>query len=231
MKYITIIQTRTASSRLPAKCFLPLANMPLVTLCFKRAVTSFADTWVAITEDSTDDLLADYLKKMNIPYFRGHSDNVLDRYKKLCIKLNLNPDVTVIRLTGDNPIVDKTFLEKMKIIWENNNLDYLSGLPLNHNDNGWPKGLSAEFFRVRNLYDINTEDADKYTKEHVTPSIKKNSKNTDSMESFEKLDFHFKRSYSIDTLEEYIYLASLFEKVDWDESYIKVLDYEKKQLI
>jgi spore coat polysaccharide biosynthesis protein SpsF len=226
MKYFTIIQTRTTSSRLPAKCFLPIAGMPLVKLCFKR-VSSFSDTCVAISVDKSDDLLASYLQSSKISYFRGHLTNVLKRFTSLCLQSNLNPNDTVIRLTGDNPLVDNIFLERMKKIWEKNNLNYLSAEPDNLAKYGWPKGLSAEFFKVQSLYEINSDEVDEYTKEHVTPSIKKNSKISANMAEFEKLGFFFKNSYGIDTFEDYLYVADLFQKVRWDESYIKILEFEK----
>ena len=92
---------------------------------------------------------------------------------------------------------------------------------------GWPKGLSAEFFKAESLYAINSHETDEYQKEHVTPGIKKYSKQFGHMAKFEKLGFDFKKSYSIDTIEDYLYVASLFQKVDWNESYIKILEYEK----
>ena len=227
MKYFTIIQTRTSSSRLPAKCFLPMGGMLLVKLCFKRVSSLFSDTCVAISNDKSDDLLADYLKSSKISYFRGHLKNVLKRFTSLCLQSNLNPNDTVIRLTGDNPLVDNIFLERMKRVWEKNNLDYLSAEPDNLIKYGWPKGLSAEFFRAQSLYEINSDEVDEYTKEHVTPSIKKYSNNSTNMAEFEKLGFFFKNNYGIDTLEDYLYVADLFQKTRWDESYIKILEFEK----
>lgn len=235
MKYLTIIKTRTTSSRLPAKCFLPLANMPLIALCAKRAASSFAETWVAISDHASDDLLANFLETSNILYFRGDLTNVLNRFAKLSLKLNLKPDDTIIRLTGDNPLVDSKFLEKMRIVWESRKLDYLSAQPDYLSvkpDNlikyGWPKGLSAEFFRVKSLYAINSIQTNEYQKEHVTPGIKQYSKRFTHMAKFEKLGFAFKKSYSIDTLEDYLYIAGLFQKVHWNESYFNILEFEKK---
>ena len=94
MKYFTIIQTRTSSRRLPAKCFLPIGGMPLVKLCFKR-VSSFTDTCVAISDDKSDDLLASYLQNSKISYFRGHLTNVLKRFISLCSQFNVHPNDTI----------------------------------------------------------------------------------------------------------------------------------------
>ena len=146
MRYICIIQARTTSSRLPAKSLLPIAKMPLAILVAKRAISNFHETWVITSKNESDDLLSSYLETSKIPYFRGELDNVLNRFCSLCLKLKAKPEDTIIRLTADNPLVDDSFLENMKIIWEKYNLDYLSAEPDNLMKYGWPKGLSAEFF-------------------------------------------------------------------------------------
>jgi len=43
--------------------------MPLVTLCAKRAASSFAETWVAISDHASDDLLANYALEVIYPMF------------------------------------------------------------------------------------------------------------------------------------------------------------------
>ena len=176
MRYYCIIQSRTSSVRLPAKSLLPIANLPLVVLCFKRASPSFATTIVATSSDSTDDLLSSYMENFKIPFFRGDLNNVLKRYHSICMKFEVKPDDTIIRLTADNPIVDSKFLEKMKIIWEQNNFDYFSAEPNDLKKYGWPKGLSAEFFKAESIYSIDIDNTDDYAKQHVTPQIKKFSK-------------------------------------------------------
>ena len=229
MRYVCIIQARTTSTRLPAKCFLPIAKMPLIILCAKRATSSFADTWVAISNHFTDDLLAHCLENFKIPYFRGNLNNVLDRFCALCLRLDIKPEDTIIRLTGDNSLIDNKFLGKMKLIWENYDLDYLSAEPDNLIKYGWPKGLSAEFFKAKSIYSINNIETDEYIKEHVTPSIKKKSKLTAHMAKFENINHYFKRSYGIDTLEDYLYVANLFKGVKWNTNYIKLLELGKKE--
>jgi len=238
MKYITVIQTRTNSSRLPGKCLLPIAGLPLVVLCRNRVINSFSDTWVAISDHESDDLLAKCLKNLSVPFFRGDLNNVLDRFVSLCKKLKSKPDDVIIRLTGDNPLVDRIFLEKMRLTWENNNFDYLSAQPDYLSlkpDNlikyGWPKGLSAEFFKVKSLYKIHNKETNQYEKEHVTPGIKKHAKRLAHMGKYEKLGFSFKKNYSIDTLDDYLKVAEIFEKVRWDESYLKILEFEKNGII
>ncbi|MDA9641687.1 hypothetical protein N9T26_02235 [Alphaproteobacteria bacterium] len=223
MRYICIIQSRTNSFRLPGKCFLPVGGMPLAVLCAKRAISNFAETWVATSASPLDNLLADRLKAANIQFYRGSLDCVLDRFCSLCRLRKINDNDVVIRLTGDNPIVDRVFLEKMKNIWESHDLEYLTGEPSDLKKYGWPKGLSAEFFRAGLLYASQSLTADKLNQEHVTLAIRNKAKKTAHMAEFEQFPFVFKKSFGIDTLDDYLFVSSLFDKVRWDVQYTKVL--------
>lgn len=223
MRYISILQSRTSSARLPGKCFLPLAGMPLVELCAKRTDVDFAESWVATSGDPSDDLLAKRLEFAGVLCFRGSLENVLERFCVLCRDQNISNEDTVIRLTGDNPIVDKFFLHKMKSVWESNNLDYLSGEPNDLLRYGWPKGLSAEFFKAGALYEAYRGCPDSYSCEHVTPSIKENAKNSAHMARFQKFNRRFMKGFSVDNLTDYLRMAQIFESIDWDTPYEKIL--------
>lgn len=224
MKYICIIQTRTNSSRLPGKCFLPFGDFTLVELCAKRAETEFSQTWVAISDAPSDDLLAHRLAAAQIPFFRGGLDNVLDRFYSLCSHQNIEDDDVVIRLTGDNPIVDGVFLEKMRQVWEKNNLDYLSAEPSDLKKFGWPKGLSAEFFKAGLLYASKSKSTDAYNFEHVTPYIRETATEAAHMGSFEKMTKEFKHSFGVDTLDDFLFVSGLFNKAPWNASYETFLE-------
>ena len=223
MAYFCIIQSRTNSTRLPGKCFLPVAGMPLIELCAKRSKTKFAETWVATSSSPSDDLLANMLEKSKISYYRSSLDNVLERFQSLCRKQKVKSDDTVIRLTGDNPLVDSLFLEQMRLVWENNDLDYLSGEPPNLKEFSWPKGLSAEFFKAGSLYDVPNKSTNSYSLEHVTPDIQKSVRKISHMGNFLKINYQNDKSFGIDSLDDYLYVAKIFNQVRWDDSYENLL--------
>tara|TARA_B110000037_G_C16882887_1_gene408753 strand:+ start:25 stop:711 length:687 start_codon:yes stop_codon:yes gene_type:complete len=223
MTFICIIQSRTNSVRLPGKCFLPLAGMPLVELCARRSQTKFAKTWIAISDCPSDDLLAKRLEMAKLSFYRGSSDNVLERFYSLCKYQKVKEDDVVIRLTGDNPLVDCIFLEKMKKIWEENDLDYLTGEPPDLKDYAWPKGLSAEFFRARSLYQAKNSTVNKFDLEHVTPFIRHNARKSACMADLKKLKYPSKKNFSIDRLNDYLYVAKIFDQIKWNESYESIL--------
>lgn len=210
MKYLTIIQARTSSTRLPKKSLMPISEIPLVKLCALRADNNFSDLVVATSYEKSDDELAKLLIGSNFKIHRGSLDNVLSRFINIIDEYNLDDEDVVIRLTADNPIVDKHFLELLRTSWENNNLDYLCAEPEDINKSMWPKGLSAEFIKAKNLKESYIKDKSSNNLEHVTPYVK----NSNCKKAFgnEITDLNFKKKLflGIDTLDDYLRLKNIF---------------------
>ena len=130
MKYLTIIQARSSSSRLPRKSLMPIAGIPLAHLCAIRAKNDFSRLIVATSNEASDDDLAKMLLEAGVEVFRGSLTNVLSRFIDIVDSHMLADEDAIIRLTGDNPIVDGKFLGILKTAWEKLGLDYLSGQPV-----------------------------------------------------------------------------------------------------
>ncbi len=82
MTTLVVVQARTGSTRLPGKVRLPLAGKPLLVRMIERvraAQTPF-DLVVATTVEGSDDPLVDLCKEADIPCFRGHPTDLLDRH-------------------------------------------------------------------------------------------------------------------------------------------------------
>ena len=112
-KIRAVLQARLSSSRLPAKMLLPVCGMPLIVLCARRATIYGVDVIVATSTDPSDDLLVQTLENYDIPFQRGDLNNVLDRF--IQASNDLAEDDLVIRLTGDNPVVDGGFLDELLV--------------------------------------------------------------------------------------------------------------------
>ena len=89
--------------------------------------------------------------------------NVLKRFRDF-IKI-LKNDI-IVRVTADNPFVDKNFLIRLIKIYKFKNLEYLHMIILKI----YPKGYKLKF-KVKHLREIKTNKI--FVKEHVTPLIKK----------------------------------------------------------
>lgn len=228
MKYLTVLQMRTSSSRLPGKAFLDFNGTCLYKLCIERAQVPFSKLIVATSNETTDDLLAFKLHKEECLVFRGELGDVLSRFVHISNEFRLASSDVIIRLTGDNPLVDKYFLSEMKQVWEQNDLDYLSAQPKNSGLINWPYGLSAEFFKVELLQKSFVEDLSSYNKEHVTPYISKNASKMGCLADFIPPFDLIERSFSVDELDDYLFVAQLFAQMDKTAHYREIIEVAKK---
>ena len=92
--------------------------------------------------------------------------NVLKRFRDFT--KNFKKNDIIVRVTADNPFVDKNFLIRLIKIYKFKNLEYFSA---HDNIKNLPYGIQAEIFKVKHLREIKTNKI--FVKEHVTPLIKK----------------------------------------------------------
>ena len=224
MKYLTIIQARSSSSRLPRKSLMPVAGIPLVHLCAIRAKNDFSRLIVATSNEASDDTLAKMLLEAGVEVFRGSLTNVLSRFIDIVDSNMLADEDAIIRLTGDNPIVDNKFLEILKTAWEKLGLDYLSGQPEDMSNSNWPYGLSAEFIKVGLLRDGYLSDKSDSNIEHVTTFARKNAKNKAFGNQVTNLEFKEKLRVTVDTKDDFERVSKLFEKCTPSACFTSILD-------
>ena len=206
MKSIAVIQARTTSSRLPAKALLPVAGYPLVVLAAKRAANTGRDVIVAISDESTDDYLAEVLAASEISFFRGCLENVLSRF--ILALESFEDETIVVRLTGDNVLPDGHLIDEVEKDFLENKLEYLI---CNGADSGLPYGLSLEVTRLRHLRNAFRESSVDFDLEHVTPAIRR------------KFGPHYFKKYlskkmgnyraTVDSLSDYLQIADIFNSV------------------
>jgi spore coat polysaccharide biosynthesis protein SpsF (cytidylyltransferase family)/aryl-alcohol dehydrogenase-like predicted oxidoreductase len=203
---IAVIQARTTSSRLPAKVLLPVAGYPLVVLAAKRAANTGRDVIVAISDESTDDYLAEVLAASEIRFFRGSLKNVLSRF--VVALESFEDEKIVVRLTGDNVLPDGHLIDEVEKHFIENKLEYLI---CNGADSGLPYGLSLEMTRLKHLRSASRESSVAFDIEHVTPAIRR------------KFGSHYFKKYlskkmgnyrvTVDCLNDYLQIVDLFGSV------------------
>jgi spore coat polysaccharide biosynthesis protein SpsF len=163
IKVCFVIQARMNSSRLPGKVLIPMPLMggkPLIQWIVDELKKSKLDfeIIVASSTNSENDILENYCNDNLIKFFRGDENDVLSRFIE--ITKNETPDV-VVRLTGDNPILDITLLEYV-----------ISQHILNKNDYStteWlPIGMNMEVISPRALISLQDVETSQSEKEHVT---------------------------------------------------------------
>ena len=204
---IILIQSRSNSSRLPAKALLPICDMPMVVLVAKRAANSGKRVLVVTSENESDDLLCKYLKTSHIEYFRGSLDNTLDRF--IMALSDFNDDTIIHRLTADNVFPDGNLVDEIEQDFISKRAEYLM---CNGIKSGLPYGLSVETFRLISLREAYKETNLPYDLEHVTPYIRRN-KVVTIFDKYLHLDLG---SYSctIDTYYDYQSINKVFDDVE-----------------
>lgn len=164
MKTVAIIQARLGSERLPGKVIqkLPFNNgKPLIKIIISQLKQlEFVDEIILATSiNSENDILVELLKDADISIFRGSEENVLERFYKAAKKYKANQ---IIRVTGDNPIVDLESLSETYNFHIENNYDYTKG-------SGLPIGINTEVFSFKTLEKAYYSAKFEKEKEHVTP--------------------------------------------------------------
>jgi spore coat polysaccharide biosynthesis protein SpsF len=182
----------------------PMLQVLIERICTSRTIDELV---VATTTKPEDDEIEELSEQLNVSCFRGSELDVLDRvYRAAC---QHNADI-VVRVTGDNPLVDGMFIDGV-IEWFQANAakpDYVTTT-----GGGYPLGLSVEVFTFSVLKTAWTEDNNSAWREHVTPYIYKNPGRF-SVAVFRALEdlSHFR--WTVDTTADLAFVRALFGKLD-----------------
>ena len=167
---VGIIQARMGSTRLPGKTLAPILGRPLIGVLLERVRGSAAvEEWVVATSvDSRDDPLARAVERLGVRVSRGSEDDVLDRFYRAAEQLH--PRI-VLRLTGDNPLLDGAFVDMVARRFSEQPCDYAETTQ----SKTYPLGLSVEIMTFEALSQAWSEDSSLQGREHVTPFLYRNS--------------------------------------------------------
>ena len=160
-----VIQVRSSSTRFKNK-FLKKINYLSITKFLIERIKKLKKSYkIIVAIPSGDRKIYTHIKSLKeIEIFKGSKDNVLDRYYKCSVNKNLD---TVVRLTGDNPLIDLEILDtsikkhvKLKKLFTTNCIN-----------NTFPNGFEFEIIDKKLLYKAWKNSSRKSDKEHVTPYI------------------------------------------------------------
>lgn len=163
-----IIQARMGSSRLPGKVLQEICGKPLLlheVIRVRRART-LGQVVVATTDNPEDDRIAEVCRASGIPCFRGDPQDVLDRYYKAA---QLFSAETIVRLTGDCPVIDPQEIDRTVTAYFETGVDFAA----NRLPPPWtrttPIGMDTEVVSFENLARAWREAEQKFEREHVMP--------------------------------------------------------------
>jgi len=165
-----IIQARMGSTRLPGKVMLPIDNSNTIIwyvtnqLKYSKMCEKII---IATTDLAEDDKIIDFAKKNSIHFFRGSSEDCLDRYYQCAKSFSIS---TIIRITCDNPLIDPTLIDDAIKQFNEGGYDYVS----NCKPRSFPQGTEVEVFSFDALEKAWNDAQKPSEREHVTPHFYNN---------------------------------------------------------
>jgi len=164
-----IVQARMGSTRLPGKVLMQIQGKSLIALELERISRAkmLDNIIVATTVSPSDDELVAHCEEMGYAVYRGSEEDVLERYYKAATAFHVD---TVVRLTGDCPIIDPVIVDDAVAFFKTNIYDYIS----NANPPTLPDGMDTEVFTFLALEKAHKEAHINSEREHVTPYMWKN---------------------------------------------------------
>lgn len=166
-----VIQARMGSTRLPGKVLMKIAGKPILLHVLER-IKNLKREYKRIIITSVlpeDDKIEKFCKKEGVLYFRGSENDVLDRYYQAAKLFKLEH---IVRLTGDNPLVDADNLEFLIKEHLKKGADYSSNK--SEVNSGLPEGVGAEIFKFSALEKSWLEGKKDNHREHVNEYILEN---------------------------------------------------------
>ncbi|MGL5059960.1 MAG: aminotransferase class III-fold pyridoxal phosphate-dependent enzyme, partial [Microcoleus sp.] len=166
MTNLAIVQARMGSTRFPNKVMRPILGIPMIELLLDRLSQSkLLDRIIlATSQDTRNQALADRVRGLGYEVYQGSEDDVLDRYYQAA---TAHKAETVIRITGDCPLVDAEIVDRAIAKFQTSNADYLS----NVTPPTYPDGLDVEVFTFKALTRAWQEARQPREREHVTTYI------------------------------------------------------------
>ena len=154
------------STRLPGKVMRQVLGTPLIqTLIERLRLAKSIDLIVLATStELVNDPLEALVSGMGIPVYRGSETDVLDRYYQTAKKYQAQ---TVIRITGDCPLIDPVLIDQVVTDFKNQKVDYLATA-----SDCFPDGLDTEVFTFSALDEAQQNATSAHDREHVTPYLK-----------------------------------------------------------
>ena len=171
MKYLVIVQARTNSLRLPNKVMKKIMKKTIIEiLLYRLSYSQLIDKIViATTRNKEDTKLVKLVKDLGYQVYRGSEKNVLKRFFDVS---KIYKSKSIIRITGDCPLIEPKIVDRVIKLFEKNKVDYCSNI----NPRTFPKGLDVEVFTQKAL-EYSLKKAKKINDfEHVTTIMQKSKK-------------------------------------------------------
>jgi spore coat polysaccharide biosynthesis protein SpsF len=164
LKVGVVSQARMSSTRLPGKVLREAGGRPLIAYHIDRLKAAGLPVYLATTDQTADDPLATWAADNSVPYVRGGTNDVLNRYGLAAAKFGLD---VIVRVTSDCPLIDGRIIGEglAAYLAQFDSKCYLT----NGLKRTYPRGMDFEIFSRALLDKALAEATAPHEREHVTP--------------------------------------------------------------
>tara|TARA_B100000678_G_scaffold274334_1_gene265375 strand:- start:387 stop:1118 length:732 start_codon:yes stop_codon:yes gene_type:complete len=161
MKFHIYIQARVNSTRFPKKILKKIDGKSIFEILVKRLeLVSNSEIFLITGSHLLNNELIDEAEKMNISYFSGDENNILNRFYNASQKFSTQ---NIIRITGDCPLIDFELVNEATKIFSQQKIDLL----LNYIPRTYPHGFDFEIFTANVLENSRNNVYNKYDDENL----------------------------------------------------------------
>jgi len=217
-----LVQARMGSSRFPEKALAKIAGRPSLEWVLLRLSPIYGVEKILLTSDlPKDSILAELAHRRGFKVLRGSERDVLARFASAVRIFGLQ---TVIRITGDCPLIDSRLVKKaLEVFWKKRP-DYLRL-------SGVADGFDVEVISGKTILEADGEARLPSEREHVVPYIRRFSRYRKLFFPYNGKDYsHY--HLSLDYPEDLELLSAIVEALDGRtdftyEEVIKLLELRK----
>jgi spore coat polysaccharide biosynthesis protein SpsF len=212
MKTVVVIQARTGSSRFPGKVLMPLAGKPLLERMVERvqAARTPMSVVVATTLDRSDDPITALCGTIDIPCFRGHPTDLLDRHYRTALAHGAD---VVAKIPSDCPLIDPSVIDRVFGAYFSapEEYDFVSNL----HPPTYPDGNDVEIMPLRVLETAWREATRDFEREHTTPFIWEHPERFRLANVTWETGFDYSMShrFTIDYPEDYDFIRAVYDRL------------------
>lgn len=211
-KVTAILQARMNSSRFPGKVLADLNGLPMIVQQIKRVKLSkeISNLIVAISDDTSDDELAEELLGSNCEIYRGSQEDVFSRF---CNIVSMEDSNSFVRLTADCPLVMPSIIDEVVRSFKGGSVDYMS----NTITPTFPDGLDVEVFTRNAFFRLTELTLSAEEREHVTLGFHRNS-DLFTRRNFEESRNRSNMRWTVDYPEDLEFVRSIYAHFKGRES-------------
>lgn len=232
MRVVGVIQARNGSKRLPGKSIAPLAGKPLLYRFIERVKKAerLDEIVLATTLKPEDNCLIEIADELDIGWFRGSENDLVDRIYNCAIEYKAD---AIVRLCADNPLIEPNEIDRIVDCYtESAQTDKLFTLFSNTQDidgSGYPDGLGAEVYSMELFECLFENIEDSYMREHPHEYFYRNDL-VRTCQCPEELK-HPHTKVDVNTLEEYEYVKAIYDKFGPDCHFTDYIDSISKRMV